>query len=57
MFRTFYGPTLKAFAAVGSEGAGALAGDMLALLREHNQATDGTLVIPSEYLEVRITRA
>jgi SAM-dependent methyltransferase len=55
VFRTWYGPVHKAFAALGPK-AGGLEQDMLALLRRLNRARD-TLVIPGEYLEVVITRA
>jgi ubiquinone/menaquinone biosynthesis C-methylase UbiE len=56
VFRTFYGPVLKAFAAVGSEGRAALERSLLELIGEFNIATDGTLVIPSAYLEVVAVR-
>ncbi len=39
-----------------SEGTGALEADLYALIDELNAADDGTLVIPSEYLEVVITK-
>jgi ubiquinone/menaquinone biosynthesis C-methylase UbiE len=55
-WREFYGPTLKAFEAVGPDGAAALEADLLELIRSHNRATDGTMVVPSEYLEVVIDR-
>lgn len=55
IFRTFYGPVLKAFAAVDSEAREALERDLLELIGEFNVATDGTLVIPSAYLEVVAT--
>ena len=50
----FYGPTLKAFAAVGDEGREALKADILALIARFNTADDGTMVVPSEYLETVI---
>jgi ubiquinone/menaquinone biosynthesis C-methylase UbiE len=56
VFRTYYGPVLKAFAAMTADGRQALEGDLLTLLEEFNIAEDGTLVVPSEYLEVVITR-
>lgn len=56
VFQTFYGPVLKAFAALDAEKQGALRADLLALMAELNRATDGTLVVPSEYLEVVITK-
>jgi ubiquinone/menaquinone biosynthesis C-methylase UbiE len=56
VFRTWYGPTHKAFQALGDKGA-ALEADMLALLDELNTARDGTLVVPSAYVEVVIRKA
>jgi SAM-dependent methyltransferase len=56
VFRAYYGPVLKAFAAVGVEKAGALSADIHALIDEFNVAADGSLVVPSEYLEVVVTR-
>jgi SAM-dependent methyltransferase len=50
-FRDNYGPTLKAFEALGDNGK-ALYDDIVALAGEHNVATDGTLKIPSRYVEV-----
>ena len=56
VFRTFYGPMHKAFGALDAVKQGSLAEDLIALLEKYNRATDGTLVAPSEYLEVVITR-
>jgi ubiquinone/menaquinone biosynthesis C-methylase UbiE len=56
MFRDYYGPVLKAFAALDEAARDALETDILALLDAVNMAEDGTLVAPSEYLEVVITR-
>jgi SAM-dependent methyltransferase len=56
-FWTYYGPTLKAFAALDEAGQARLAADLLALAREHNVATDGTLAVPAEYAEVVAVRA
>ena len=56
IFRTWYGPVHKAFAALPADGAAALNEDLLALLNERNRAAD-SLVVPSEYLEVVVTRA
>jgi hypothetical protein len=55
-WRRFYGPTLKSFDAVGPAGEAALRADLLALVARFNVATDGTMVVPSEYLEAVITR-
>jgi SAM-dependent methyltransferase len=55
VFRSFYGPMLKTFAAVGKDRQASLERDILALLEEHNR--DGsTLVVPSDYLESVIVR-
>ncbi|WP_407187350.1 class I SAM-dependent methyltransferase [Bradyrhizobium centrosematis] len=56
VFKTFYGPTLKAFAALDESGQAALRRDLLALLGEYNHADDGTIVVHSEYLEAVITK-
>jgi ubiquinone/menaquinone biosynthesis C-methylase UbiE len=56
IFRTFYGPVLKAFAALDAEKQTALETDILALMARMNTAKDGTLVIQSEYLEVVVTK-
>lgn len=56
IFRTYYGPVLKAFAAIDAEARQALEADLYALLDKFNVAEDGTLVVPSEYLEVVITK-
>jgi hypothetical protein len=55
MFRGYYGPVVKAFAAIEPQAREALEADLYALLDTFNVATDGTLVVPSEYLEVVIT--
>jgi ubiquinone/menaquinone biosynthesis C-methylase UbiE len=56
-WRRFYGPTMKAFEAVGEPGEAALEADLLALIDRFNRADDGTMVVPSEYLEgVIVTR-
>jgi ubiquinone/menaquinone biosynthesis C-methylase UbiE len=56
VFRTYYGPVLKTFAALAPEAQTALARDLRALVREFNRADDGTMVVPGEYLEVVATR-
>lgn len=54
-FRTYYGPMHKAFAALDPEKQASLTEDLLGLAQRMNRATDGALVVPSEYLEVVIT--
>ncbi len=56
VFRDYYGPTLKAFAALDARGQQALEGDIKMLLDELNTAGQASLVVPSEYLEVIITK-
>ena len=53
-FRTYYGPLHKAFAALDAEKQASLTEDLLDLAERMNRATDGALVLPSEYLEVVI---
>ena len=56
VFRDYYGPTLKAFAALDARGQQALERDIKMLLDELNTAGQASLVVPSEYLEVIITK-
>jgi ubiquinone/menaquinone biosynthesis C-methylase UbiE len=56
IFKNYYGPVLKAFAALDAAKQPALADDLLGLIARFNRAKDGTMVAPSEYLEVVITR-
>jgi SAM-dependent methyltransferase len=56
IFRTFYGPVHKAFGALDAKGQAGLEADIRALIAEFNVAKDGTVVIPSEYLEVVIAK-
>ena len=56
VFRSWYGPVLKAFAALDESAQAALAKELLELMGRFNRAGDGTLVAPSDYLEVVVTR-
>jgi ubiquinone/menaquinone biosynthesis C-methylase UbiE len=56
VFRTYYGPVLKAFAALDAAKQEELRNDLHALMVRMNKAGPGSLVIPSEYLEVVITK-
>ena len=53
-WRRYYGPTLKAFEAVGEAGRNGLEGDLLDLIARFNRADDGTMIVESEYLEAVI---
>jgi SAM-dependent methyltransferase len=55
IFKTYYGPTLKAFAALEPAAQSALAADLIALVERFNRSGDRTMVVPSEYLETVIT--
>lgn len=55
-FRDYYGPTLKAFETLDAEGRDALERDLEELLESWNISDDGTLIVPSEYLEVVTVR-
>jgi ubiquinone/menaquinone biosynthesis C-methylase UbiE len=52
VFRSYYGPLLKAFSALDAEQQTNLSKDLHVLLESFNRSDDDTLVIPSEYLEV-----
>lgn len=56
VFRTFYGPMQRAFAALDDNGRATLTCDLLGLLERMNRSGDETLVLPGEYLEAVITR-
>ncbi|MCB1859551.1 MAG: class I SAM-dependent methyltransferase [Gammaproteobacteria bacterium] len=56
VFRTYYGPTHKAFQALDETQAESLADDILTLIGKLNRADDGSMVVPSEYLEVVINK-
>lgn len=56
IFRDFYGPMHKAFAALDLTGKNALEKDIIALLNRCNTGGHGSLVVPGEYLEVVITK-
>jgi SAM-dependent methyltransferase len=54
-FRTYYGPMVKTFAALPAPQQGELERDLIALAQRYNTGGDGTLIAPSEYLEVVCT--
>ncbi len=56
VFRDYYGPTHKAFAALDAAGQRALERDLNALLDAMNTAGAASLVVPSQYLEAVITK-
>jgi len=56
IFKTYYGPLLKTFAALEPPAQAALKSDLKALIAQFNRSGDGSMVVPSEYLEIVITR-
>jgi ubiquinone/menaquinone biosynthesis C-methylase UbiE len=56
VFRTYYGPMLKAFSALEVPQQTRLEKDLYDLVARMNKAADGTMVVPSEYLEVVIMK-
>jgi hypothetical protein len=56
VFRTYYGPVHKAFAALDAEKRAELEADLVALLRQSDRGGASGLVVPGEYLETVITR-
>jgi hypothetical protein len=57
VFRSYYGPILKAFEALDAKGQAALERDLIELLEGSNRGGSGALVVPGDYLEVVITKA
>lgn len=56
VFRSYYGPTNRAFAALDAEKQAGLEADILDLLEKLNWDRGGNLIIPGEYLEVVIAK-
>ena len=56
VFRDYYGPVHKAFAALDQAGAAALEQHVRALLERSNTAGSHSLVVPAEYLEVIVNK-
>lgn len=56
VFRDYYGPLHRAFAALDDDGQQGLAAAILALLERCNSAGQASLVVPAEYLEVVVSK-
>jgi len=50
-FRSYYGPTNRAFQALEPDGQDALEHDLVRLTQRWNRSTTGALAVPAEYLE------
>ena len=57
VFRDFFGPAHKAFAALDPGGRAALEADLNALLMQFDIGRRNALVVPGEYLEVVVTKS
>jgi ubiquinone/menaquinone biosynthesis C-methylase UbiE len=57
VFRTLYGPVHKAFAALPEAKQAELESELLDLIKRFNKADDGTIVVPSDYLEIVIQKS
>jgi SAM-dependent methyltransferase len=57
IFRNFYGPTHKAFAALDEAGQVRLNESLSQLLERRNVSRASALVVPGEYLEIVVTKA
>ncbi|QQS12649.1 MAG: class I SAM-dependent methyltransferase [Rhodospirillales bacterium] len=55
VFKAYYGPTNRAFAALDAGGQAALEADLVELLQRMNRGGADSLVVPSAYLEVVVT--
>jgi ubiquinone/menaquinone biosynthesis C-methylase UbiE len=56
VFKTYYGPVLKTFAALDGAGQAGLERDLRTLISQFNRSGDNSMVVPSEYLEIVIIR-
>lgn len=56
VFKTYYGPLLKAFGALEPAAQAALTSDLVAQIERFNRSGDAGMVVPSEYLEIVVTR-
>jgi ubiquinone/menaquinone biosynthesis C-methylase UbiE len=57
IFRNYYGPVHKAFLALEPAKQQALAADLAATIARFDTATDGSMRVPSAYLEIVVTKA
>lgn len=55
-FRTYYGPTLRAFATLTPDAQEALRSDLVNLWTQHNRSQNGVTQVDSTYLEVIAVR-
>ena len=56
IFKTYYGPTNRAFAALDASKGAALQADIVALLGRMKRGGSQSLIVPGEYLQVVVTK-
>jgi SAM-dependent methyltransferase len=56
VFKSFYGPMNRAFAALDAAKQAELQADVIALLERMNRGGSQSLIVPGEYLEVVVTK-
>lgn len=56
IFRSYYGPVLRTFANLDEKGQRGLEAELIALMNRCNVAGENSLVVPSTYLEVIVTK-
>ncbi|MEO8132368.1 MAG: methyltransferase domain-containing protein [Betaproteobacteria bacterium] len=57
VFKSFYGPVLKTFAALDMNAQAGLQRDLLMLVERFNRSGDRFMIVPGEYLQVVVERA
>lgn len=55
-FKTYYGPTLKAWEALDDDGRASFQSQLIALAEQADRGDGTALAVPSEYVEVVATR-
>jgi hypothetical protein len=56
VFKTYYGPTNRAFAGLDAAKGAELEADIVVLLGTLNRGGQHTLIVPSEYIEAVVTK-
>lgn len=51
VFSTYFGPTIRAMAAIDSDDQARLRDDLAAVFSRYNRATDGTAIVENQYLQ------
>ena len=51
VFSTYFGPTIRALETLDDEDGERFTGDLEAVMRRYNRATDGTAIVENQYLQ------